>query len=365
MEKRGFLTGFVLPMGGALAVTALTGPRRRQGRPGLRREECDPRYASSGGSANDPGRGRQAGQPHEIPARGWRDILWRVKDEMSRDNLSILAAGCAFYAMLAIVPALAAAISLFGLVADPVMIEQQIEQLAHILPQEAQGIITDQLSRLASQPRTGLSVGAMIGILFALWSASYGIQTLMTGLNVVYDEEEKRGFVQFYATALMLTLGAILSVLVALTLVAVLPAVLAFLGLPSWVETAISTARWPLLGVLTMFGLAVLYRYGPSRREARWQWVSWGAVAATILWLIVSSLFSLYVSRFGSYNETYGTLGAVVILLMWFYLTAYIILMGGELNAEMEHQTAKDTTRSGRPLGARGAHMADTVGAVP
>jgi membrane protein len=314
--------------------------------------------------AAEEGRGRHADTPHEIPARGWWDILVRVKNEMSKDNLSILAAGVGFYSLLAIFPALAAAVSIYGLVFDPHGVEQQLSMVIGLIPEEARKIITDQLSAITSQPRQSLGFSVIFTLLFALWSASAAVQTLMTGLNVVYDEPERRGFISFHATALILTLGGIVFGLIALSLIAALPAALKFVGLPKQIETTLLLVRWPLLAIAVIFALAVLYRFGPSREKPRWIWVSWGAVLATVLWLAVSILFSFYVSNFGSYNQTYGALGAVVILLMWFYFTGYVILMGGELNAEMEHQTAKDTTeRRGAPLGQRDAQMADTVGA--
>jgi membrane protein len=318
------------------------------------------------GRSAERGHGRHAEEPHHIPARGWWDILLRVKNEMSKDHISVLAAGVGFYALLAIFPALAAAVSIYGLIADPHHVEQQAALAIGLIPEESRAIITDQLAKITSQPRGGLGFSAVFALLFAVWSSSAAMQTIMTGLNVVYDEEEKRGIVNFYATALALTLGGIVGALVSLSLVAALPAALKLLGLPQQVETILLLARWPILGLAVMFGLAVLYRFGPSREKPRWQWVSWGAAGATLLWLLGSSLFSWYVSSFGSYNETYGTLGAVVILLLWFYLSAYVVLLGAEWNAEMEHQTAKDTTeRRGAPLGARGAQVADTVGAAP
>jgi membrane protein len=364
MRERGFLTGFVLPVAAAFAVAAVTQPRR--GAFASLTDRSTTRGASSGGSPRDPGRGRAARKPSHIPARGWRDILWRVWSEMGKDNLSIVSAGIAFYAMLSLFPALAAALSLYGLIADPVTVERQLAELAGLLPEGARTIITDQLSAIARQPRSSLSFGAILGIAFALWSASAAIRTLMDALNVVYDEKERRSFVRFYATALGLTLGGIVWIIVAISLVAALPAALNLIGLPAGLETALRYLRWPLLAIAVMAGLAALYRYGPSREQPQWRWVSWGAVVATLLWLVASAGFSYYVSNFGSYNETYGALGAVIVLLMWLYITAYIVLIGGELNAEMEHQTAEDTTdRGGAPLGARGAYVADTVGAVP
>ncbi|MFA7094958.1 MAG: YihY/virulence factor BrkB family protein [Gammaproteobacteria bacterium] len=308
-------------------------------------------------------RGRLAERPQEIPARGWRDIALRAKDKVSATNLSLAAAGVAFYGLLSIFPALAAGVSIYGLVADPVSIEQQISTLSGVLPKEALGIITGQLHRIAATSSNALSVGLVISVLFALWSASSGVKALMTALNVTYDEPEKRGFLRLNATALLLTLGAIVFAVLSLGLVVALPALLGSLGLGDVARIAVSVLRWPLLAGAVMIGLAVLYRYAPSRDEPRWSWVSPGAILATVLWIIVSGLFSFYVSNFGNYNETYGSIGAVVILLMWLYLTAFIVLVSAALNAEMEHQTEADTTEGApRPMGARSARMADTLG---
>jgi membrane protein len=308
-------------------------------------------------------RGREAERPRDIPSRGWLDIARRVKQQVREDRLSIIAAGVAFYGLLAVFPGLVALVGLYGLIADPAQVEQHAAALAGILPPDAAKIITGQLHDLASTDRTALGIGALAGILLALWSASSAVRTLMEALNVAYDEEETRGTIRFYATALLLTFGGVIAVLLALVLVAGLPAVLNVIGMNWLAETVVALARWPLLAALAIVGFAVVYRYGPSRAQPRWRWVSWGAAVAVALWILGSAAFSLYVTRFGNYNETYGTAGAVVILLMWFLLSSYAILIGAEINAEMERQTRKDTTAGpGRPLGARGAYAADTVG---
>ena len=311
-------------------------------------------------------RGRAATRPTQIPTKGWRDILLRVKDEVSQDNVSIVSAGVAFYALLAIFPALAALVSIYGLWADPAQIQQQLATVDTILPNQAREILNNQLSKVAGQGYTALSLGVIGGVLLALWSATKGTKALMTALNIVNDEEEKRSFLKLNAVALSLTLGAILFAIIALALIVALPALLGNLGLQEYARLWVAGLRWPLLALAVIVALAVLYRYGPSRDEPRWRWVSWGAVAATVLWLIGSALFSFYVSHFGSYNETYGSLSAVIILLMWFYLTAFVVLLSAELNAEMEHQTVKDTTEGEpRPMGERAAYVADTVGKTP
>jgi membrane protein len=312
------------------------------------------------------GRGRDAATPGEIPKSGWRDILLRLKDEQSKDNLSMIAAGVAFYAFLAIFPALAAMVSVYGLAFDPHEVQEQIAAISALLPRQAAGILTDQLAQLTAEPSQGLGWGLALGLVLTLWSASQGVKALMTSLNVVYDEEETRGFVRYNLTALALTFAALVFVLVTLAVIALVPVAISFLGLTGVVEWAVRLLRWPILAALVMVGLAALYRFAPARARPQWRWVSWGAALATMLWLLGSIAFSVYVSNFGSYDETYGTFGAVVVLMLWFNLTAYVILLGGELNAEMEHQTARDTTEGGeRPLGSRNAYVADTVGKSP
>jgi membrane protein len=311
-------------------------------------------------------RGREARTPQEIPAKGWRDILWRVKDRISRDNLSIISAGVAYYALLAIFPALIALVGLYGLAFDPHQVQDHLSSLTAVLPGEAATLIADQLAEVTSMEKSSLGVGSIAAILLALWSASAGMRTLMTALDVAYGEEEERGTLKFYGTSLLLTLGAVLGGLIAIATIVAVPVALEFLGLGSTVDNIVSYARWPLLAVVMLAGLAIVFRYGPSRSKPQWRWVTWGAVLATLLWIGGSALFSLYVTRFGDYNKTYGSVGAVVILMTWFLLTAYVFLIGAEVNAEMERQTRKDTTEGGgRPLGQRHAHAADTVGHTP
>jgi membrane protein len=309
-------------------------------------------------------RGREASTPKDIPARGWKDILWRVKDQIKEDRLSIIAAGVAFYGLMAIFPALIALVAIYGLAFDPAQVEQQVSQLRGVLPPQAADVLLTQLHDLTSTSSAALGFGAVLGIVLALWSASAGMRTLMEALNVAYDEEEKRGTIRFYATALLLTLAAIAGAIIAISLVVALPIVLNFLGgLGGALKWLISIGSVVILIATVMLGLAIVYRYGPSREQPRWRWVSWGAVIATVLWVIGSVLFSVYVTRFGNYNETYGSVGAIVILLMWFLLSAYAVLIGAEVNAEMERQTRKDTTAEGdKPMGRRGAYAADTVG---
>jgi membrane protein len=311
---------------------------------------------------SQPGRGRSAETPKEIPAKGWRDILWRTKEAMKEDNLSIVAAGVAFYIFLGIIPALGALISTWGLMADPATIQRQVESMAGFLPQDAINILGEQMTRIA-QESTGASFAAALGILLALWSGAKAMKTVMLALNITYEEEETRGFIRLNLTALALTLAGIVGFMVAVGVIVALPIVLDKVGLGEAAKVAVSVLRWPLLATFAIFGLSILYRYAPDRDAAQWRWVSWGAVVATTLWLLVSAGFSFYVSNFGNYNKTYGSMGAVVVLLLWFLITAYVALLGAELNSEMEHQTAEDTTdEPPMPRGKRNAYVADHLG---
>jgi membrane protein len=286
-------------------------------------------------------RGRHASRPRDIPAPGWRDILWRVKERIAADKLAMIAAGVAFYALMAIFPALIALVGVYGMLFDPQAVNQQIATLSGFLPEQAADLLVNQLGEITTMDRTSLGVGSIVALLFALWTASGGMRTLMQALNIAYHEEEKRGTLRFYGTALLLTLGAVVAASVAIALVVALPAIIKSLGLGELLENVIGYARWPLLGLGAIIGFAVLYRYAPNRAKPRWQWLSWGAVIATLLWLGASALFSLYVGNFANYNKTYGSMGAVVILLTWFLLTAFCILLGGEINAEIERRSVK------------------------
>jgi membrane protein len=316
--------------------------------------------------AGQASRGRSADRPLAISKPGWRDIFWRVKDEMARDSLSLVAAGVAFYGLLSLFPLITVLISIYGLVVEPQAAQQQVSMVGEVLPQQTRQILDEQLTRVTASANTALTFGVILGVVLALWSAGAGTKALIEGLNIVYDEEEKRGFIKLNAVALGLTLGLILFMIFALALVAILPALIGMLGLPSAVQGWARWLRWPILALAFMVALAALYRLAPSRSGPRWRWVTPGAVGATVLWIIGSLLFSWYVSSFGSYNETYGSLAAVVVLMLWFWVSALIVLIGAEWNAETEHQTERDTTTGAeRPLGQRGAYVADTVGKQP
>src|SRR5271166_2470902 len=315
--------------------------------------------------AKEPGRGRRATAPWEIPWAGWKDILWRVYASINDNRLLAVAAGVVFYSLLAIFPAVAAFVSLYGLIADPSTVDAHLSLASGILPGGAVDILHEQITKLVAKSNAKLSLGFITGLAVALWSANAGMKAIIDALNVVYDEKEKRSFVRLNLVSLLFTFVAILSLMVALAAIVVAPIIFSMVGLSTLFSLAVADLRWLLLLLLATVALAAIYRYGPSRREARWQWLSVGSIAAAIGWLISSLLFSWYISNFGAYNATYGSLGAAVGMMMWMWISAIVILLGAELNAEIEHQTARDSTvGSEKPLGRRGAVMADTVGAA-
>lgn len=315
---------------------------------------------------HEPDRGRKATSPTDIPPKGWWDILRRVFDKIGQQNVSILSAGVAFYAMLAIFPALGAIVTLYALVADPADVATHFQAMARILPTDVATIINDQLSSLAGREEQKLGFGLLIGVLFAIWSAHKGVDALVRAVTVAYDERETRGFVKMNVLTYVMTLGAVMLVVTTIALLVALPTLLAWLPLSGFVTIAVRVSGWLLFVGIVMLALGVLYRYAPPRRSAHWRWISPGALTATLLWLAGSAAFSFYVTSFGNYNETYGTLGAIIVLLLWFFLSGYAIVLGAALNAEMEHQTARDTTVGGaQPMGERGAYVADTLGEIP
>jgi membrane protein len=270
----------------------------------------------------------------------------------------------AFYAMLAVFPALAAFVSIFALIADPHTVRQTAIQASAFMPPEAATLLLDALTALVNKANSKLNLALLVGLGIAVWSARTGIAALMTGLNIAYEEAEKRGFIKQQIIALSLTFGALIFAGVVVVALAVIPAAIAFLPLSEAQRTMLGLARWPVLAVLMIVGVAILYRFAPSRRQPQWRWISWGAALATAVWIVASAAFSYYVSRFGSYDAMYGSLGAVIVLLLWFWLSAFVLLIGATLNAETEHQTLHDTTVGApKPMGERGAHVADTVGA--
>ena len=308
-------------------------------------------------------RGRDAVWPSQIPALGWKDIFWRLWEEFNKDRVLLVAAGATFYLLLALFPALAAFISIYGFVADPVSVADHVAYLGGLLPTGGLDLIRDQLQALAKQKSVSLGTGFFIGLAIALWSANSGMKALFDAMNIAYEESEKRSFITLNLMSILFTVGALLIGIVLLLTVGVVPALLRFFYLDAWTEVFIAVSRWPVLVVAILTGISLLYRFGPSREHAKWRWLSWGSVSATVVWIAASWIFSFYLQHFANYNATYGSLGAVVGLMMWTWISVIILIAGAAINAEMEHQTAIDsTTGPARPMGERGAVVADTLG---
>jgi membrane protein len=332
-------------------------------RPGVQQRDISRTASTAGEGEDSKAHGRLAKKPSQIPARGWRDILVRVYHKFSEDRVTAIAAGVTYFTLLAIFPGVAALVSVYGLFADPQSMANVLQTLSSVLPQDVVGILDDQLHRLTQQPAGKLGATFAISLAGSLWSANAGMKAMFDALNIVYHEQEKRSFIVLNAVSLTFTIGMVLFGLIALAAVAVVPAILE--RLPRTFAVALDLARWPILLVFIALGIAVLFRYGPSRDKPRWKWVSWGSALASLLWIGTSMLFSWYAANFASYNQTYGSLGAIIVFMTWIWISVLVILLGAELNAEMEHQTARDTTEGPpEPLGMRGAHMADTVGAA-
>jgi len=285
---------------------------------------------------------------------------------VGEDRILAISAGVTFFILLAIFPAIAGLIALYGLYADPQTISQHLSAASGVLPEGGLQIIREQIERLTSQPSQRLGLATFIGLAIALWSANGGMKALFDALNVVYHEKEKRGFVRLNAISLTFTLGAMLFVLIAFAAMTVLPAVLNTFGLSRATELIIKVGRWPILFIVVTTAIAVIYRFGASRDKPKWRWLTPGSIFAAAIWLAASLLFSWYTENFGKYNETYGSLGAAIGFMTWLWISIMVILIGAKLNAETEHQTALDSTEGApKPLGQRGATMADSVGAKP
>ena len=358
------------------ALAALALPRRGDRRPSEPAKKKNNEEAAPFGEARStdepqslqrarvrqPDRGREAVRPTQIPWQGWKDIFWRVYDEITKDRLLAVAAGVVFFGLLATFPAVTAAVSLYGLFASYASINDHLSMLSGIIPAGGFDIVRDQIERIVSKGDAKLTFGFIFGLGLALWSANAGMKAIMDALNVIYEEDEKRSFIKLNLVSLSLTFGGIAALLLALSAVVVLPLLFGWLGLSSFTETIISVLRWPALLLLVVTGLGVLYRYGPSRTKARWEWLTVGTFVAALAWLGGSALLSWYLANFANYDATYGSLGAAIGFMVWMWLSSIVILLGAEINAEIEHQTAKDTTVAKKPLGKRGAAMADTVG---
>ena len=307
--------------------------------------------------------GGGAAKPQDIPARGWWDIARRTYHEIDKDRVRAVAAGVTFYALLALFPALTALVSVYGLVAEPATISEHVASVEGLLPAGAGGFLQDQIERIVQGGEGKLGFAFAVSLTLAIWSANAGVKAIFDALNVAYGENEKRGFIKLNLVSLSFTVGILAFILLAIGGVAAVPVLLDYLSLGKGGEWLVSIGRWPVLILVLVAGLAALYRFGPSRDEAQWKWVSPGALVASVAWLVGSLLFSWYVANFEDYNKTYGTIGAVIGLLSWMWLSATIVLVGAELNSETERQTERDTTKGApKPIGLRGADAADRKG---
>ncbi|MET3335927.1 MULTISPECIES: YihY/virulence factor BrkB family protein [Bradyrhizobium] len=316
-------------------------------------------------AAVQPGHGRRAKSPLEIPWKGWKDIFWRTYQRIDEDRLLATAGGVVFFGLLAIFPAVTALVSSYGLFADPKTISANLQTLATMLPEGSFQIVEEQVARVVSHGSTTLGATFLFGLVLAIWSANAGVKAIFDALNVAYEEREKRSFIKLNMVSLAFTVGGIVALLVMVGLVVAFPLALNHLGMAPESKLIVALARWPLMFLVLLVALAILYRFAPSRDAPRWQWLSLGAVIAAILWIAGSALLSWYLSEFANYNATYGSLGAAIGLMTWMWMSAIVIMFGAELNSEIERQTLKDTTEGpSKPLGTRDAVSADTVGAA-
>jgi membrane protein len=314
--------------------------------------------------AREPGRGRHADSPTQVPTKGWKDILLRTFKEVGNDRVTLIAAGVTYFLLLALFPTLTATISVYGLVVDPATVQEHVGKLAAFLPEGGRAIIEEQLSRFVQQDAPTLGLALAISLALALWSSSSGVKALFEAMNVAYDEDEKRGFIKLNLVALLFTLAGVVGALLMIVCVLATPIILSLLGLGSGTEWLVQIAAYLLLAAVLVGGLAALYRYGPSRQQAKWRWITPGAVLAVVVITAVSALFSWYAANFAHYEKTYGSLGGLIGFLTWVWICVTAVIVGAELNSETEHQTASDSTvGADSPLGQRNATMADTVGA--
>jgi membrane protein len=299
-------------------------------------------------------------RPRQMPRESLKQVVRGVYREVQGDNVGIVAAAIAYYAMLAIFPALIMLVSLYGLLFDPADVQAQVASLSRLLPESARPLVNQFLHGLVNEPESGLSLALLLGVVGALWSASAGTLSLIRGINMAYDIDETRNFIKLRGLAVLLTLGVIVFVLVSFAVVAVLPGVLDNFGLGEIGKKLITISRWPLMALAVIAGSMILYRVAPNRKTPGWRWLSWGSLVATVLWLGASMLFSFYASNFGNFAETYGALAGVIVLLLWFYLSAFALLVGAEVNAELEAERTRLSESVGRGPGTPAADAAPT-----
>ena len=365
MSARRSEPGDTLLLIAATAIAVLSLQQYFQSPPPARQEPYPADAASVAAKIAQHGRGRHSYNPLQIPWTGWKDILWRTYTRTNDDRLLATAAGVVFFGLLAVFPAITALVSCYGLFANPSTIGGNLQTLSLMLPEGSFQIVQDQVARVLMKGNTALGAAFLFGLMLAVWSANAGVKAVIDALNVVYEEREKRSFIRLNLLSLAFTSAGIAALLLMVSAVVGFPLLRDHIGLEPDSRIIVSLARWPLLLAILLTALALLYRFGPSRRPARWQWLSVGTLAAALLWIAGSSLLSWYLSNFANYSATYGSLGAAIGLMMWMWMSAIIVLCGAELNSEIEHQTAIDSTIGRpKPLGARGAVMADTLGAA-
>jgi membrane protein len=313
---------------------------------------------------NDP-HGRTAERPREIPKRGWRDIVARVWQNLGRDNTSLVAAGIGLNALLAVFPGLAVIVSVYGMFSSPQDVVKDLQPFLGVVPKDAASLLITQLQNTTTPTNSTLGFGAVAGAIVALWNSRQGMSALMTATNIAYNQPERRGILRQIAVSLAFSAGAMLIFAIMLGVGVAVPLILRAVPLGRDVTTAVLVCRWVSLWLCAVLSLSLAYHYAPDRQPPKWRWVTWGSAFAATLWILGSLAFAAYVQNFGSYGKTYGALGGVIVLLVWFYLMGFTIVLGAEINAEMEHQTAMDTTEGPpAPIGRRGAYVADTLGRV-
>jgi membrane protein len=304
---------------------------------------------------------RGARDPRQSPASGWKTILVRSWTEVNDNNIFLVAGGVTYTVLVALFPGLAALVSIYGLLLDPAQVERQVASLSDVLPPETAQMIGDQLHKLVTTSSNTLSISAAAALLFALYSASRGMSGMINALDIAYQQKETRGFFKLNFLAIGLTLVVLVGGTFTIALVGVLPVVVQWVGLGSLAKWVLLILEWPLLIAVVMTGLAVLYHFAPDRKMARWRWISPGAIVATLLWILGSIGFTVYVTHFSSYDKTYGSLGGVVVMLTWLWLSAFVALFGAVINAQTEQQATADTQAgSSRSARLTGRVAADT-----
>ncbi|KKB83726.1 hypothetical protein VW29_13630 [Devosia limi DSM 17137] len=311
------------------------------------------------------GRGREARSPIEIPVPGWKDIFYRVFMSIMRDRILLTAAGVTFYFLLALVPTLNAFISIYGLFNDRANVIDHVDLLVGIVPPGGLDIIREQLLRLASQGNEALGLTLITSLAIAFWSAGAGIRAMFEAMNIAYQEQEKRQFFVVHALALLFTFAGAIAALLVVSTVVVVPLLLDLFAAEGSFEWLVRVSSYGAMLLVLLVGICALYRWGPSREKAKWHWITPGAFVAVVLLGVASFLFSWYLANFTDYGAAYGSLGALIGFLTWIWISVTLVIIGAQLNSEIEHQTAQDSTTGPElPLGERGAYMADSVGRV-